>query len=389
MALSDTAVRQAKPKEKDYSVRDALGLFLHVGKNGTKAWHFRFTWLGKQARISLGTYPDVSLSAAREQRDKARSLIAAGTDPRQARQTTRSAAVEARQYTFESVANEWHAFKTPRWAQASAKKARLYLDIDLIPTLGKRQIAEVSRAELVAVLRKIEARQAFNVAAKCRQWLNQIFRYALASGLIESNPATDLDVVAAAAPKTKHHPHVSFDVLPDVLKAVDEAKGDVLTKSAILLLVYTVARPGELRAAPWSEFDLDAATWTIPAERMKMRRDHVVPLPTQAVEILKALHLITGSYRLVFAGRNDPNRPMSENTVNKMLGDAGYKGRQTGHGFRHLFSTEMNGRGYNKDWIEKQLAHADEDEIRGTYNHATYLAQRRTMMQDWADSIRV
>ena len=228
---------------------------------------------------------------------------------------------------------------------------------------------------------------AHNVAKKTRQWLNQIFRYGLARGVIEHNPATDLDVIAAHAPATKHHPHVTFAELPELLGKVETVKIHALTRGAIQLLALTAVRPGELRAAPWVEFDLDAATWTIPAERMKARRAHVVPLPRQAVAILRQLHQITGKYPLVFAGRHDTARPMSENTVNLALQAIGYKDRQTGHGFRHLLSTELNGRGYNRDWIERQLAHGDQDEIRAVYNKAQYLEQRREMMQAWADSI--
>lgn len=194
-------------------------------------------------------------------------------------------------------------------------------------------------------------------------------------------------MVAAHAPDTRHHPHVSIAELPELLRKVDSARTNVLTRSAIRLLVLTGVRPGELRAAPWSEFDLDAATWSIPKERMKARRPHLVPLPTQAVDILRELHQITGHHELVFSGRNSSTRPMSENTINKALAEAGYKGRQTGHGFRHLLSTELNSRGYNRDWIERQLAHGDADEMRDTYNHAQYLDQRRQMMQSWANEI--
>ncbi|MCY1369130.1 Prophage integrase IntA [compost metagenome] len=206
---------------------------------------------------------------------------------------------------------------------------------------------------------------------------------------MENNPATDLDVVAAPAKAARHHPHVSFAELPELLGKIDTTNINALTRCAIRLLVLTAVRPGELRAAPWAEFDLDAATWIIPKERMKARRPHVVPLPRQAVAILRSLGEISGSYPLLFPGQQSSDRPMSENTINKALRLMGYEGRQTGHGFRHLLSTELNGRGYNRDWIERQLAHGDGDEIRDTYNHATYLDQRRDMMQAWADSIDV
>jgi integrase len=248
-------------------------------------------------------------------------------------------------------------------------------------------VKAINRPELVTLVRSVEARGTLNAASKIRQWLHQIFRYGLAKGVVDANPATDLDVLAAPAKPPRHHPHISFAELPDLLAKVEAANVYAPTRYAINLLVLTAVRPGELRAAPWSEFDLDAATWTIPKERMKARRPHVVPLPRQAVAILRQLQKITGSYDLLFPGQQNPDRPMSENTINKALRLMGYEGRQTGHGFRHLLSTELNGRSYNRDWIERQLAHGDTDDIRDTYNHAVYLDQRRDMMQAWADSI--
>jgi len=289
--------------------------------------------------------------------------------------------------TFETLAREWYAYNAPRWADSTAYKARLYMENDLIPVIGARPVKAITRPELVELVRKVEARGTLNAAGKIRQWLHQIFRFGLASGVVEANPATDLDVVAAPPKATRHHPHVAFEELPGLLEILEVTNLNTLTRCAIRLLVLTAVRPGELRQAPWAELDLDGATWTIPKARMKARRPHVVPLPRQAVAILRQLKEITGDYPLVFAGQQNPDRPMSENTINKALRLMGYEGRQTGHGFRHLLSTELNGRGYNRDWIERQLAHGDNDEIRDTYNHATYLEQRREMMQAWADSI--
>ena len=385
MPLTDTAARQAKPKEKPYKKGDSQGLYLEVMPNGSKLWRLKYRIAGKEKRYAIGAYPAVSLSEARTRRDEARKLIADGIDPVHARKEEQRAKGLEAESTFEVLANEWLAYNSPRWAKSTAYKAQLYLKKDLIPGLGRRPIARITRPELVALVRRIEERETFDVAKKCRQWLNQIFRYGLAKGVIETNPATDLDIVAATGPAVKHHPFVPVAELPALLAALDQPRINTLTKCAIRLLTLTAVRPGELRAAPWSEFDLDKALWTIPAERMKMRRPHLVPLPKQAVAILRELQEITGSFNLVFAGRADPKRPMSENTINKCLAGIGYKDRQTGHGFRHLLSTELNGRGYNKDWIERQLAHGDNDEIRATYNHAHYIEQRREMMQWWAD----
>ncbi|WP_312600826.1 tyrosine-type recombinase/integrase [Pseudomonas luteola] len=388
MPLTVLQAKNAEPKAKPYGLPDANGLSLWIKPDGSKYWHFRYRLHDKQPRISLGVYPAVTLAEAREKAAELRKLVAQGIDPSAKRKADKHQATEERANTFEAVADDWYAHRLPRWAQASALKARMYLDKDLIPALGKRPISAIERTELVKMLAAIEKRGALNVAKKCRQWLNQIFRFALAKGLIKYNPATDLDVVAAHAPAVRSHPFLPIAELPGLLEKLSTLQSrNVLTISAIRLLLLTGVRPGELRHAPWSEFDLEAGLWTIPAKRMKMRRPHLVPLPRQALEILHTLREITGRYELIFAGRNDPRRPMSENTVNKCLADLGYKDRQTGHGFRHLLSTELNSRGYNKDWIERQLAHGDEDEIRDTYNHAHYLEPRRQMMQAWADEL--
>ncbi|RON48576.1 integrase [Pseudomonas frederiksbergensis] len=386
MALTDTAARTAKPREKLYRMADAAGLCLEVTPSGSKLWRFRYRFGGKAKMMGLGAYPTITLAKARERREDARRLLANDIDPtahKQAEKTAQSALA----HTFEELAREWYAYNSPRWATSTAAKALQYMEADILPVIGQRPVQEVTRPELVALVRKVEKRGALNVAGKIRQWLSQIFRYGLAKGSVESNPATDLDVVAAIAPRTKNHPHVPLSEIPILLGKLDAAKCDVMTRIAVRLLLLTGVRPGELRHAPWSEIDLESATWTIPAARMKARRPHVVPLPHQAVASLLELKEITGSYPIAFPGRNNRERPQSENTVNKALHQIGYEGRQTGHGFRHLLSTELNSRGYNRDWIERQLAHGDQDEIRDTYNHAHYLEQRRQMMQAWADSI--
>lgn len=384
--LTDSAIKVAKSRERAYKLSDGQGMYLEVMPTGSKLWRMKYRFEGKESRISFGAYPVVTLQQARQRRAEAREQLAQGINPTAER---RAARVEKRQAgtTFAGLADEWFAYNAPRWADSTKYKARLYLDNDILPEIGTRPAKDITRPELVELVRKVEARGTLNAAGKIRQWLGQIFRHGLALGVIDANPATDLAIVAAPARTTNHHPFVPFAELPELLAKVDTANIHAMTRHAIRLLVLTAVRPGELRQAPWSEIDLNAATWTIPKERMKARRPHVVPLPTQAVEILRQLHEITGQYDLLFPGQNNASRPMSENTINKALALMGYKGRQTGHGFRHLLSTELNGRGYNRDWIERQLAHGDNDEIRDTYNHATYLEQRRDMMQKWADSI--
>lgn len=386
MALTDSAIRNAKPKEKLYRLADANGLCLEITPTGSKLWRYRYRYNGKAKMVGLGPYPATSLAQARSKRDEARELLGQGIDPSEQRKAEKLASGRDG-ITFRALAEEWFSYNAPRWADSTRYKARLYLDNDILPVIGAQAANAITRPELVELVRKVETRGTLNAAGKIRQWLQQIFRFGLAKGVVETNPATDLNVVAAPPKATRHHPHIDFAELPELLDCLEAVNIHLLTRCAIKLLILTGARPGELRKAPWAEFDLDNATWIIPADRMKARRPHIVPLPEQAVAILRQLHEISGSYPLVFPGQQNTDRPMSENTINKALRQMGYKGRQTGHGFRHLLSTELNGRGYNRDWIERQLAHGDKDEIRATYNHATYLEQRRQMMQEWADAI--
>jgi integrase len=387
MPLTDIAIRNAKPKEKSYKLSDFAGLYLEVTTTGSKLWRLKYRINGKEKRLALGSYPMVTLAEAREERDAARKLIAKGKDPVQVRLAQKRQAQLENENNFAFIANEWFEYASPRWAETTQYKAKLYLQNDLLPHLGHRPVTEITRPELVDVVRKVEKRGTLNAAQKIRQWLNHIFRYALAKGVTNNNPASDLHFIAAPVPRAKHHPYLPLEEMPAFLRELQNYQGHPLTQYAVRLLMLTAVRPGELRLARWEEFDLKQALWIVPQERMKMRRPHSVPLPSQAIGILRKIEAITGRYELVFAGRVDRQRPMSENTINKCFADMGYKGRLTGHGFRHLLSTELNGHGYNKDWIERQLAHGDPDAIRGTYNHASYLNQRREMMQWWADHL--
>jgi len=400
MPLTDTAVRQAKPAEKDFTLPDAHGLALFVASNGTKSWHFRFSWHGKQPRISLGKYPDISLKDARELRDEARKLVAKGIDPRLQRRHDQRTAGAKTENTFESVARRWHAFKVPRLTdgrKGSAAQSARYLEKDLIPALGKLPIAEIKRADVLATIRKVEARGSLHVAEKVRTWLNQIFRFAIAEGLLEINPAADLDIVAAVQPPVKHNPAlVGDDELKAFVKALSAFSGSVFTKRAIRLLLLTGVRTGEMRHCSPDQFDLEAELWTVPADGVKQLRSrakvngeaipaYLVPLSRQAVEEVREMLKLTGKARYLFQNRNDPTKVMSENTVNSALKRMGYEGKLTGHGIRGTISTALNEKGYSSDWIEAQLSHVGSDKVRRSYNHAKYVEQRRGMMQDWAD----
>ncbi len=394
MPLTDTAARQAKPQDKAYTIMDGDGLSLYVAPNGTKSWHFRFSWHGKQPRMSLGTYPEISLRDARGRRDEARALVAKGIDPRSERRQAKAEAAVQQENTFEAVANRWHAFKLPRWAEArkgSAVQSRFYLDKDLIPELGDKPLAEIKRGDVLEAMRRVERRGALNSARKCRSWLHEIFRYGMAEGLIEVNPAADLDIVAVPEPPEQHNPFLRREELREFLLVLRDARMAEYVRSAIRLLLLTGVRTIELRTATFDQFDFDQALWTIPPGVVKQLQKRVrtksgeippylVPLSRQAMEEAKRVHQLTGRYRLLIAGRNDPRQPISDGTVNSALKRIGYQGRLTGHGLRATLSTALNEMGYNEKWIDAQLSH-----IGDAYNHAEFVEQRRGMMQDWAD----
>lgn len=387
MALTDTAARQAKPKEKAYTLPDSLGLSLYVANSGIKSWHFRFTWLGKQARISFGTYPETGLKEARSRRDEAREDIARGVDPRESRKEKKAGLIEAGGRTFRRVYDEWLAFRKGSISPGTYRIISNLMELDVLPTFGGRQIDAIKRADVIVLIRRIEKRGSIVTAVKVRQRMGQVFSYAIATGLIESNPTAEMHAVTEKGAQNRPHPFLPFSELPRTIATIQQCVSGHQLRSAIMLMIYTASRPGEVRHAEWSEIDLDAAIWITPAAKMKARREHAVPLPAQAVDLLKSMLPITGGLRYVFTNRSDPTAPIGTNYANNVMDLCGLTGKQSPHGFRHLFSTEMNGRGYNRDWIERQLAHGDSSFIRDVYNHAAYLEQRREMMQEWADLV--
>ncbi|MCF5025119.1 tyrosine-type recombinase/integrase [Pseudomonas lurida] len=387
MALTDTAARQAKPKDKAYTLPDSLGLSLYVANSGIKSWHFRFTWLGKQARISFGTYPETGLKDARALRDEAREDIARGVDPRESKKEKKAGMIEAGGRTFRRVYDEWLAFRKGSISPGTHRIISNLMELDVLPTFGARQIDSIKRSDVISLIRRIEKRGSIVTAVKVRQRMGQVFSYAIATGLIEANPTAEMHAVTEKGAQNRPHPFLPFSEISKTIATIQQCVSGHQLRSAIMLMIYTASRPGEVRHAEWSEFDLDAATWTTPAAKMKARREHAVPLPTQAVELLRSMKPITGDLRYVFTNRSDPTMPIGTNYANNVMDLCGLTGKQSPHGFRHLFSTEMNGRGYNRDWIERQLAHADSSFIRDVYNHAAYLEQRRAMMQEWADLV--
>ncbi|WP_159281979.1 tyrosine-type recombinase/integrase [Rahnella variigena] len=380
MPLSDIQIKRAKPAEKPFTLNDGNGLSLLVETSGGKGWRFRYRFAGKPKMISFGVYPTVSLADARARREEAKSQLARGINPSEARKAGKLAQMSAAGNTFKAIALEWHAAKKASWTENYAQSVIRLLELNIFPFLGERAIDGIQPLELLLVLQKIEGRGAIELASKVRQRCGEVFRYAVITGRATYNPAPDL-AGALQTPKRNHYPFLMANELPAFIKALDSYSGSIITKLATQLLMLTGTRTIELRAARWEEFDLENALWEIPAERMKMKRPHLVPLSTQAVEILRQLETLTGRYQLVFPGRNDASKPMSEGSINKALKLIGYHGKATGHGFRHTMSTILHEQGFDSTWIEMQLAHVDKNSIRSTYNHAQYLNGRTSMMQ--------
>lgn len=379
-------IRRAKPEAKAYTLGDGQGLSLLIEPNGSKSWRFRYRYAGKPKMISLGVYPTITLADARSRRDDARKLVAEGKNPSEVRKEQKIALQTESESVFEKIATEWHQMKSAKWSAGYASDIMEAFQNDIFPYVGTRPIGEIKPLELLNVLRKIEKRGALEKMRKVRQRCSEVFRYAIATGRAEFNPAADLSS-ALEVHQSNHFPFLKADELPDFLRALDSYTGSRLVQIATKLLMITGVRTIELRAALWSEFDLDNAIWEIPAERMKMRRSHLVPLSTQALDLLEELKIMTGNYRYVFPGRNDPNKPMSEASINQVIKRINYSGKLTGHGFRHTLSTILHEKGFNSVWIETQLAHVDKNSIRGTYNHALYLENRKVMLQWYSDFI--
>ncbi|MBF0402290.1 MAG: integrase arm-type DNA-binding domain-containing protein [Magnetococcales bacterium] len=386
MALTDTAVRNAKAGTAPKSMADDRGLSLLVQPSGGKWWRFRYRFDGKQKMLSLGVYPDVSLKQARERRDAARRLLAEGIDPGEHRKATKTMAANRTEDSFEAVAREWFAKFSPRWAESHASKVIRRFDLDVFPWLGGLPVNEISSKELLAVLRRIEERGTLETAHKARQNCGQVFRYAIATGRAENDPSVALRGALPPLAGNNFPTITDPKAIGELLRAIDGYSGSYVSKAALRLAPLVFVRPGELRQAEWSEIDLDTATWIIPGEKMKARKKHVVPLSTQSVAILRELYPLTGRGRFVFPGERSADRPLSENTVLAALRRLGYeKGMMTGHGFRAMASTLLNEQGFNKDWVERQLAHGERNAIRAAYDHAEHLPGRRKMMQCWAD----
>lgn len=386
MALTDTAIKNAKPAEKPRRLSDEKGLYLEISPRGGKWWRLKYRFAGKERRLSLGTYPEVSLAEARERRDKARKLVAAGVDPSQERKRERAAQAERAINTLESVAMEWLAAQG--WASNYREKVEGRLKRWIFPLLGSRPLRDITAPELLTALRRIEAAGNVETARRAKQHVSRVYRFAMAAGKADANPAAGLEEALQAKPKANHFAAVTDpDRVGEVLRAIDAFQGTPAVTAALKLAPLLLVRPGELRRAEWEEIDLDAALWAIPAEKMKMRQAHLVPLPTQAVAILRDLQPWTSRSRYVFPGGRSAHRPMSENALTAALRRIGYaNGEVTVHGFRATARTLLDEvLDFRPDYIEHQLAHQVRDANGRAYNRTTFLEQRRAMLQRWAD----
>ena len=383
--LNDTKVRMTKPAEKPQKFFDGGGLFLLVTPTGGKLWRFKYRFGASERLLCIGTYPETSLAEARLRRDQASALLAKGVDPRETKKAQKAAGNQETE-TFEIIAREWYAKFSPSWATSHAKTTIRRLELFIFPWLGARPVKTITAPELLAALRRIEAKGALETAHRVKQVCGQVFRYAIATGRAERDPSGDLRGAIPAA-SGKHMATITAPKeIAGLLRSIDDYRGGIVTRCALQLAPLVFVRPGELRQAEWSEFNLETAEWRIPAEKMKAGAVHIVPLSRQAIDILREIHPLTGHGRYVFPSPRTDSRPMSSNAILSALRRMGYaKDEMSGHGFRSMASTLLNEQGWNRDAIERQLAHAERNRVRAAYNYAEFMPERKKMMQAWAD----
>nr|WP_320010598.1 integrase arm-type DNA-binding domain-containing protein [uncultured Desulfobulbus sp.] len=389
--LVDTAIKNAKPKDKPYKMTDGKGLYLLIKKTG-KYFRFDYRFQGKRKTLALGVYPDVSLSLARDRHAEARKLVADGIDPGEQRKMEKEAAAD--QNSFEAVAREWFLKNKHTWTDNHGRDIISRLEANVFPWIGSKPIAEVNAPVLLGVLRRIEDRGAIETAHRIKQMCGQVCRYAVVTGRAERDPSADLRGALPPPPSKSMATITDPKEVAGLLRAIKGYKGEMVTRCALLLAPLTFVRPGELRHAEWEEIDFDRAEWKIPPEKRKLKKAlkavpnnfHLVPLSRQALAVLRDLQPLTGEGRYVFPSLRTGERPMSENTVNAALRRMGYsKDEMTGHGFRAMASTLLHEQGWESDVIERQLAHKERNSVKAAYNYAQHLPERRKMMQAWAD----
>ena len=382
MNLTELAIRNLKDPGKKF---DGQGLYIEVNQAGAKYWRLKYWFAGKEKRISLGVYPEVSLKQARELAFRARLQIQDGEDPSQLKQQTKARVQHEARNTLKAVAQDWLTHQSAKWEDITRERIWASLENHVFPALGNRALASIKPIEVKHAVAKIEKAGSADTAARVLQRIKAVYRWAVVHERIDTNPMLDLVPSEMLKPHVvTHRPALEDHQLPEFLNKLDRYGGDPHTVGAMRLLLLTAVRPGEVRGARWSEFDLEHALWTIPAERMKMRQEHRVPLSSQALELLQHIQGYTGGLDLVFPSPFKPKQPLSENTLNGMLRRMGYE-QETAHGFRALFSTVANESGWNPDVIERQLAHVERNQVRAAYHRSTYMEERARLMQWWAD----
>jgi integrase len=386
--LTELQIRKAKPAEKTYRLADGKGLYLEVMPNGSRYWRMKYRFGDKEKRAAFGVYPEVSLAQARQRCLDARKLLADGIDPsEQKKEEKRVRALEAVS-TFEAVAREWFESQKAGWTKVYAGKVINSLEVDAFPKIGAKPIGDIEAPHMLEILRAIEARGVRETAKRVMQRSRAIFQYGIMTGRCSRNPAADIDVetVLKKGPGVRHMARVKPVEIPQLMRDISSYQGDVVTRLALRFMALTFVRTTEMINAEWTEFDEKTAEWRIPAERMKMRDPHIVPLSRQALEVLKELRELNGAEHFVFYSVQGRNRgPISNNTMLFALYRMGYKSRMTGHGFRGLAATVLRELGYSRDVVDRQLAHAERNQVTAAYVHAEYLPERRKMMQRWAD----
>ncbi len=383
--LSEAKVRTAKPRKSPQKFFDGGGLFLLVTPSGGKLWNLKYRFNGKERKLSLGSYPEISLAEARQRKEEARALLANEVDPGEIKKA-QQAAESAETDTFEVIAREWHSRFAPTWAKSHAGKIIRRFELYVFPWIGSKEITSISAKEMLGVLRRVEEKGIIETAHRIQQSCGRVFRYAIATGRADRDPTGDLR--GALPPANTKHMASIIDPreIGGLLRAIDGYNGSIVTRCALRLAPLVFVRPGELRHGEWTEIDFDTKEWRIPAGKMKSKFQHIVPLSNQSVEVLKEILPLTGKGRYVFPSPRTGNRPMSDNAVLAALRRMGYeKDEMSGHGFRSMASTLLNEQGWNRDAIERQLAHTEKNSVRASYNFAEYLPERRKMMQSWAD----
>lgn len=387
MPLNDRQIKNAKPATKPYKLADGGGMFLQVTPAGGKLWRLKYRIDGKEKLLSIGKYPAVSLSEAREAAENARRLIATGQDPSAAKQQAKQERQAALLNTFAAVTKQWHTKNLPRWKEKHAARIMQYFESDVFPHIGNRPIKELRVSDIKAVIEHIAARGALETAEKIRQWIGSVFNHAALLELTDGNPAAPL-VGYLPKKEAAHMPALPREELTEFYRRLILADTHQQNRICVMLIMLCFARNTEIRGGKWQEIDFDKKIWTIPAERMKRPRPHVIPLADWPLELLKELHAITGHSPFLFPSRTAIDGHISENTAGKIINGMGYKGTATPHGFRSLASSVLNEQGYNPDAIEQQLAHIDDNKIRAAYNRTDYMAERVEMMQWYSDYLR-